>query len=1297
MSSFARCASIALLLAACNSQTSTSVCPAGQHLAGHDCTSDPCMPSPCDSMHACAAQPDGTAACACPPGTHDVGGACVLDDGCSPTSCRGHGTCSQDASGAAVCACDPGWAEPRCSGCAAGFHDDGSGKCTGDPCTPNPCTGPNRRCVAQSGAATCACDAGYHDDNGACVPDTMCSPTSCNGHGTCMDGGGKAVCTCDAGWSGAACTGCDALGGYHSDGAGGCTKDPCTPNPCAQAHRTVCSLDMLGAAACGCDAGYHLDAGACVIDDTCQPASCSGHGTCAIVAGRVQCTCATGYTGANCGACAGGYHSDGAGGCTNDACVPNPCTAPHKTVCTAGACGCDAGYHDDGAGGCSNDPCTPNPCLASNQACRVSGGAAQCYTPPCDDLNPCTTDSVVGGNCVHSPLGDGTACQTSLCTVGQTCSGGACTGGSARSCDDANPCTDDSCSPTLGCQHANDDANVPSDGKSCTVDKCAGGVASHTPSNAACDDGLWCTGVEVCDPSGAGADANGCRHTNVPQPPSGAGPCRTVGACSEATHSFPLTPKGAGTTCDDGLSCTTGDQCDGTGACKGTAQPSCVAGGTCSGTTPLLSTIDVPYGDLQGTMTLAGAALPASYTDYTGGDFYLIAKDTGVRHYIGGFRYNYQAPGNYVLASNTYSARLVTGVYDLVYSRNCSPTTSCFDNVDSSLGPMVNGYRRLMTNVVIGPGLNQLNIDVPETNLSGTMTLAGGALPATYTDYTGGDFYMIAKDTGVSHYIGGFRYNYQSPGNYVLASNTYSARLLPGNYDLVYSRNCSATTSCFNNVDSSLGPMVNGYRLITANVSISGASQTLNIDVPETNLTGTMTLAGGALPAIYTDYTGGDFYMIAKDTGVSHYIGGFRYNYQSPGNYVLASSTYSARLLPGNYDLVYSRNCSATTSCFNNVDSSLGPMVNGYRLIAANVSISGANQTLNIDVPETNLTGTMTLAGGALPATYTDYTGGDFYMLAKDTGVRHYIGGFRYNYQSPGNYVLAANTYSARLLPGTYDLIYSRNCSATTSCFNNVDSSLGPMVNGYRLIAANVVVSGANQTLNIDVPETNLTGTMTLAGGALPPTYTDYTGGDFYLIAKDTGVSHYIGGFRYNYQSPGNYVLAGNTYSARLLPGNYDLIYSRNCSATTSCFNNVDSSLGPMVNGYRVLVAGVTVSGANQTLNIDVPVSNLNGTMTLDGGPLPPAYTDYTGGDFYLIAKDTAVSHYMGGFRYNYQSPGNYVLAGNTYSSRVVPGAYDLVYSRNCSATTSCFNNVDSSLGPMVNGYRILKQCVAAP
>jgi hypothetical protein len=746
-------------------------------------------------------------------------------------------------------------------------------------------------------------------------------------------------------------------------------------------------------------------------------------------------------------------------------------------------------------------------------------------------------------------------------------------GGSARSCDDGNPCTEDTCSPTLGCQHVNNDARVPDDGVACTVDTCASGVAAHAPSNAACDDGKWCTGVEVCEPAHPSADARGCRHTNVPQPPGLLGPCRQAGACDEATRSFPIRDRPSTTTCDDGLACTTGDHCDGSGACRGNALPGCAGSATCSSTTPLASTFDLPWGAVEGTMTMSGGPLPATHSDYTGGSFYLVAKDTGVRHLIATFRYTWQSGSTYVLASSSYSARVVTGLYDLVYARACAPPQTCDARVDGSLGAQVNGYRVLRSDVVIGPGRNLLTLDVPTTNLSGTMTMNGGPLPPTHSDYTGGTFYLVAKDTGAVHTIATFRYTWQSGSTYTLASSSYSARVLPGTYDLVYGRNCSgaADSSCDERVDSSLGAQVNGYRVLATNVVVSGASQTLNIDLPATNLTGTMTMNGGPLPPVHSDYTGGSFYLIAKDTGVSHLIGTFRYTWQSGSTYSLASSTYSARVLPGAYRLVYGRGCSATSSCDSRVDASLGAQVNGYRVLAENVVVSGASQTLDLDLPATNLTGTMTMNGGPLPPVHGDYTGGSFYLIAKDTGVSHLIGTFRYAWQSGSTYSLASSTYSARVLPGAYRLVYGRGCSATSSCDSRVDASLGAQVNGYRVLAENVVVSGASQTLDLDLPATNLTGTMTMNGGPLPPVHSDYTGGSFSLVAKDTNVAHLVAAFRYTWQSGSTYVLAGDAYSGRVVPGAYDLLYSRGCDPKTSCDSRVDSALGAQVNGYRVV------------------------------------------------------------------------------------------------------------------------------
>lgn len=44
------------------------------------------------------------------------------------------------------------------------------------------------------------------------------------------------------------------------------------------------------------------------------------------------------------------------------------------------------------------------------------------------------------------------------------------------------------------------DASECDDGIPCTLDACQGGVCTHAPRDAMCDDGLFCTGVEFCDP-----------------------------------------------------------------------------------------------------------------------------------------------------------------------------------------------------------------------------------------------------------------------------------------------------------------------------------------------------------------------------------------------------------------------------------------------------------------------------------------------------------------------------------------------------------------------------------------------------------------------------------------------------------------------------------------------------------------------------------------------------------------------------------------------------------------------------
>ncbi|MCZ7678414.1 MAG: hypothetical protein M5U28_06415 [Sandaracinaceae bacterium] len=286
-----------------------------------------------------------------------------------------------------------------------------------------------------------------------------------------------------------------------------------------------------GTASCECPLGQHREGAGCAPDETCTDSVCMGHGMCTVEGGRARCACDPEYDGERCEACASGYHDDGAGGCTDDACLPSPCTVPNRTVCVDGVCGCDPGYHDDGVGGCTTDPCLPHPCGA--QACRDAGGVAECFTPVCDDGNPCTTDTPTASGCVYAMRADGSDCSTTACVSGQTCTAGACGGGTPVVCADANPCTVDTCDPVTGCANTVSTAIVPDDGVACTIDSCATGAPVHTPSDAACDDALYCNGVERCLPTDPARDGRGCVVTDVPAP---SGPRPRARATARATR-----------------------------------------------------------------------------------------------------------------------------------------------------------------------------------------------------------------------------------------------------------------------------------------------------------------------------------------------------------------------------------------------------------------------------------------------------------------------------------------------------------------------------------------------------------------------------------------------------------------------------------------------------------------------------------------------------------------------------------------------------------------------------------------
>ncbi len=144
--------------------------------------------------------------------------------------------------------------------------------------------------------------------------------------------------------------------------------------------------------------------------------------------------------------------------------------------------------------------------------------------------------------CTGQP--DGTPCDDGdLCTGDDQCAGGACVPGTPRDCNDGDPCTDDSCDPAAG---------------DCVV-------AANT---APCDDGDPCTVGDAC--------ADRSCVPGAPRDCSSLDDSCNTGVCAPLTGACLAEPFGDGTPCDDGDACRLGETCTG-GMCGGAVAVDCSA------------------------------------------------------------------------------------------------------------------------------------------------------------------------------------------------------------------------------------------------------------------------------------------------------------------------------------------------------------------------------------------------------------------------------------------------------------------------------------------------------------------------------------------------------------------------------------------------------------------------------------------------------------------------------------------------------------------------------------------------
>jgi len=208
----------------------------------------------------------------------------------------------------------------------------------------------------------------------------------------------------------------------------------------------------------------------------------------------------------------------------------------------------------------------------------------------CDDGNPCTEDSCDGADgCVYNPLAGVECTDGDLCTVGDHCVEGVCAGNPVQ-CDDGNECTDDLC--VEGVCQATDNNTLCDDGDPCTLgDVCDGGLCKGTAIACDClvdedcvllEDGDLCNGTLACDVAELPYQCEVDQATVVTcDLPDGADPFCQAAVCDPETGGCAVEDVNEGFACDDGDACTVGEKCV-AGACTDGLVFPCDDGNACT-------------------------------------------------------------------------------------------------------------------------------------------------------------------------------------------------------------------------------------------------------------------------------------------------------------------------------------------------------------------------------------------------------------------------------------------------------------------------------------------------------------------------------------------------------------------------------------------------------------------------------------------------------------------------------------------------------------------------------------------
>lgn len=308
---------------------------------------------------------------------------------------------------------------------------------------------------------------------------------------------------------------------------------------------------------------------------------------------------------------------------------------------------------------------------------------------------------------------------------------------------------------------------------------------------------------------------------------------------------------------------------------------------------------------------------------------------------------------------------------------------------------------------------------------------------------------------------------------------------------------------------------------------------------------------------------------------------------------------FAVRVLEGSYDVEYRAIAGGQIAPVNTAATFL------------NLAVSGWSFGAGIDVPTLPVSGQFTIEGVPTPASKSD--SGRISLVA------------------PGgrDIVVLGDThdgeYAARVVPGTYDLIYE----ATT---------VGAVVPSNQRAEIGQVAIGAPAVFDVDIPAVEVSGALTLSG--VPGDAATTGDAQLWLVSND-GDSSLLGS------------LSDGSFTARVVPGAYSIVYS----------NTVPGGVELPINPWAIL-SEVDV-GAFPSIDIDVPAVVVSGVMTVDGA-VPPVMDD--GG---RILLDDAGA----GDPFALASTGD-----ASFTATVVPGDYDVRYAAD-PPTVVAPSNADVRIG----------------